>query len=151
MILYVDDFVYFSPDREVEQYFETALSEKIRVDFMGAAEFFLGLKFDWLHSADGHIDCRLSQEAYALSIVEEMGLTNANTSTLMTPFRSGFPVDTIPHIDMSENDRAPLIGKMQSWLGMINWLTQGTRPDLATIFLFLLHIHVIQVLVIWML
>jgi len=46
IILYVDDFVYFSPDREVEQYFENALSEKIRVDFMGAAEFFLGLKFD---------------------------------------------------------------------------------------------------------
>jgi hypothetical protein len=134
MVLYVDDFVYFSSDRDVEQYFETALSNKIKVDFMGEAEFFLGLKFDWIRGDDGHVDCRISQEAYANSVVEEMGLSNANTSPLMTPFRSGFPVDTIPTVDMSDADRAPLIAKMQSWLGMINWLTQGTRPDLATIF-----------------
>ena len=75
-----------------------------------------------------------SQEAYANSVVKEMGLLNANTCPLMTPFRSGFRVDTIPAVDMSDTDRAPLIAKMQSWLGMINWLTQGTRPDLATIF-----------------
>ena len=43
-------------------------------------------------------------------------------------------MDTIPHVEMSLEARAPLISKMQCWLGMINWLTMGTRPDLATIF-----------------
>jgi len=52
----------------------------------------------------------------------------------MTPFRSGFPVDAIPHVDMSPEDRVPLIAKMQSWMGMNNWLQQCTRPDFATIY-----------------
>ena len=132
--IYVDDIVYFSASDEVERYFEIALKAKINVDFMGDAEFFLGLKFDWLISPNGDVDCRISQEAYANSIVHELGLSQANVSPLMTPFRSGLPVDTIPHVDMTVEARAVLIGKMQCWLGMINWLTMGTRPDLGTIF-----------------
>jgi len=132
--IYVDDIVYFHASDDVEHYFEQALKQKINVDFMGDAEFFPGLKFDWFISPNGDVDCRISQEAYANSIVQELGLHQANTSPLMTPFRSGFPVDTIPHADMSLEARAILISKMQCWLGMINWLTMGTRPDLATMF-----------------
>jgi hypothetical protein len=33
---------------------------------------------------------------------------------------------------MSPADHAPLIKQMQSWMGMINWLQQCTRPDIAT-------------------
>lgn len=88
------------------------------------------------------VTCRISQEGYAAAIVEEMGLSNANKSPLMTPFRSGLPIDTIPSIDMSAEERAPLTAKMQSWLGMINWLQMCTRPDLATIFsLLATHMH----------
>ncbi len=134
LAIYVDDFLYFSLDDEVEQYFETALSQKLKVDFLGDAEWYLGMKFDWNHHSDGSVGCRISQEGYAATIVEEMGLTHANKSPLMTPFRSGFPIDVIPLVDMSPEDRAPLIAKMQSWLGMINWLQMCTRPDLATIF-----------------
>jgi hypothetical protein len=134
LAIYVDDFLYFSLDDEVERYFETALSQKIKVEFLGDAEWYLGMKFDWHHSSDGSVHCRISQEGYAASIVEEMGLSNANKSPLMTPYRSGFPVDTIPHLSMTSEDRAPLVAKMQSWLGMINWLQMCTRPDLATVF-----------------
>jgi hypothetical protein len=35
---------------------------------------------------------------------------------------------------MSSEDQAKLTAKMQSWLGIINWLQMFTRPDLATIF-----------------
>ncbi len=60
----------------------------------------------------------------------------------MTPYRSSFPIDTIPEISMSDEDRAPLIAKMQSWLGMINWLQMCTRPDLSTAFSLLsTHMH----------
>jgi hypothetical protein len=92
------------------------------------------MKFGWQHSNDGTVNCRISQEGYAAAIIEEMGLTNANKSPLMTPFRSGLPVDTIPAVDMTPEAWAPLTAKMQSWLGMINWLQMCTRPDLATIF-----------------
>jgi hypothetical protein len=76
----------------------------------------------------------LSQEGYAATIVKEMGLSTATKCPLMMSFRSGLPVDTIPHIDMSPEDHASLIAKMQSWMGMLNWLQRCTHPDLATIF-----------------
>jgi len=118
--MYVDDFIYFSLDDDVERYFENALSQKLKVEFLGDAEWFLGMKFDWSHSPDGDVTCRLSQEGYAAAIVKEMGLSNASKKPLMTPFHLGFPVDTIPDVDMSSEDRAPLVAKMPSWLGMIN-------------------------------
>jgi hypothetical protein len=118
----------------VEKYFETALAQKLKVDFLGDPEWYLGMKFDWNTLSDGSVICHISQEGCAAAIVEEMGLSNANKTPLMTPFRSGLPVDTIPSTDMLPEDRAPLTAKMQSWLGMINWLQMCTHPDLATIF-----------------
>jgi hypothetical protein len=132
LVLYVDDFVYFSADPAVERSFEQQLSSKIKVDFMGAAEWFVGIKFDWSYSSDGHVDCRLSQEAYVHVIVESMGLTDASVSPKMTPFRSGYPIDAIPSRDMTSEERAPLIAKMRSWCGIFNWLSQVTRPDITT-------------------
>ncbi len=132
--VYVDDLIYFSVDDKVEKLFEMAFSQKLKVDFMGEAEWFLEMKFDWSHISDGNVHCHLSQEGYAATIVEEMGLTNANKSPLMTPYGSGFLIETIPHIEMSPEDHAPLVAKMQSWLGMINWLQMCTHPDLATVF-----------------
>jgi len=62
----------------------------------------------------------LSQEGYAAAIVEEMGLSSANKCPIRTPFRSGLPIDAIPHIDMTPDEHAPLLPKMQCWMGMIN-------------------------------
>jgi len=60
----------------------------------------------------------------------------------MTPFRFGLPVDTVPHVEMTPDKRAPLIAKMQCWMGMLNWLQQCTLPDLAMIFSLLAsHMH----------
>lgn len=39
--------MYFSLDDEAEQYFHTALSQKIKVDVLGDAEWYIGIKFDW--------------------------------------------------------------------------------------------------------
>jgi hypothetical protein len=133
-ILIPGKLIFFSADDEAENYFCTALSQKIKVEFLGDAEWYIGIKFDWHRSSDGTISCRMSQEGYAAAIVEEMGLSSANKCLMMTPFRSGLPIDTIPHVEMSPEERAPLIAKMQCWMGMINWLQQCTRPDLATIF-----------------
>jgi hypothetical protein len=95
LVMYVDDFLYFSLDDEVEQYFQTALSQKLKVEFLGDAEWYLGMKFDWSTLSDGSVNCRISQEGYAAGIIEEMGLSQANRSPLMTPYHSRLPVDTI--------------------------------------------------------
>jgi len=96
----MDDFLFFSLDDEVEQ----------------------NLKFDWPFSTDANVRCRISQECYAVTIVEEMGLSNANKSPLTSPFHSGLPVHAIPDVDMSPEACAPLTAKIKLWLGMINWL-----------------------------
>jgi len=44
--IYVDDIISFSPDDEVEHYFRAALSQKLKVDFVGDAEWYVGIKFD---------------------------------------------------------------------------------------------------------
>ncbi len=132
-VLYVDDFVYFSHDTDVEHYFESALAAKVQVDFLGDAEWFIGLKFDWSISDEGQVDCRVSQETYAHVIAEAMRITECSVSPRMTPFRSGFPVDAIPPQEMLEETRAPLIAEMRSWCGMLNWLSLGTRPDISAI------------------
>jgi hypothetical protein len=47
IVLFIDDFVYFSPDSDVEHYFEEALASRVKVDFMGQVDYFLGILFDW--------------------------------------------------------------------------------------------------------
>jgi hypothetical protein len=62
-----------------------------------------------------------------------MKLTDANTSPTMTPYCSGFPVNMIPPVDMDEMKWDKLRSTYQSHLGMINWLSISTRPDVTTI------------------
>lgn len=75
-------------------------------------------------SPHGTITCCSSQQGYADTIAEAMGLSTANNSPLMTPFQSGLPIDAILHVDMTPVEHAPLISKMQLWMGMIDWLQQ---------------------------
>lgn len=84
LTIYVDDFLYFSEDPDVERYFELALAQKIKVDYMGNAEFFLGIKFDWTVTI-ASVDCRISQEACAISILDELGLSAASSNPHCTP------------------------------------------------------------------
>ncbi len=56
----MDDFLYFSVDDEVEQYFQTTLSQKLKVKFLGDTEWYLGMKLDWTHSSDGSVYCCIS-------------------------------------------------------------------------------------------
>jgi hypothetical protein len=43
----MDDFVYFSEDPTTEALFKCLLWERIKVDFMGLVEWFLGIHFSW--------------------------------------------------------------------------------------------------------
>jgi len=86
LALYMDDFIYFTPDPMVEQYFESAPKAKLQVEFMGTADCFLGSKFEWSFEKDGHVSCRLSQESYGNKIVDLMGQMHATVNPCMTPY-----------------------------------------------------------------
>jgi hypothetical protein len=46
--LYINNFVYFFADPEVEAKFEQLLWQYSTVDYMGTVEWFLGTHFQWL-------------------------------------------------------------------------------------------------------
>ena len=131
--VYVDDFVYFSPDPLVEKEFEKQLSDIIDVKFMGEVEWFLGTRYEWDRDSNGNPRCFCSQDAYVDHVIRQMRLHHANTSDTMTPYRAGLTIDSIPHIDMNEDDQAKLTKKYQQYIGMLNWLAISTRPDISPV------------------
>ena len=130
--LYVDDFVYFSEDPEVERKFEQLLSSLITVDFMGTVDWFLGTHFQW-SCYHNEVSVHLSQTGFAAHLVEDNNAHTRNITPDATPYRSGLPIDACPESD--EADDCPALlerrRKYQSVVGSIGWLAQSTRPDLA--------------------
>jgi hypothetical protein len=66
--LYVDDFVYFSAARVVEEHFEALLLQSPPVDLLGIVSRFLGIRLDWTFSDDGHVSVSLSQPSYTTDL-----------------------------------------------------------------------------------
>ena len=133
--LYVDDFVYFSECDDVEKKFQSLLQTKTNVDFMGPVTHFLGHKFQWEDytiNNQRHLRVHLSQTAFADHLVDLAQLSNS-AKPVTTPYRSGYPVDAIIKPQPSSKEKDSLKQQMRSLVGSLNWLSQGTRPDLATI------------------
>ena len=63
--LYVENFLYCSKNSAVKNRFERLLAAKLKVEFMGTVNWFLGTHFEWSSHQDGGLSCLLSQEAYA--------------------------------------------------------------------------------------
>ena len=131
--LYVDDIIYFSSDTLVEQAFETELRKHLDVKFLGQADWYLGMRLDWSTDTEGNPTCFVSQDAYIQHIITTMKLHSANTNSNMTPYRSGYPIDTIPQHNYSEEDQKKLTKLYQSFVGMLNWLAISSRPDIAPV------------------
>jgi len=66
----VDNFVYFSEDPATEALFERLLRERIKVDFMGLVEWFLGIHFSWRITKSA-VDVHLNQSSFAAKLVEQ--------------------------------------------------------------------------------
>ena len=136
--LYVDDFVYFSDDPEVEKLFCRLLSERCKVDFMGIVEWFLGVHFSW-RITPSSVDVHLNQSGFAANLVESFARQSRNATPTATPYRSGIPIDSIaPSLD-ADDSPAQIRRKeaYQSLVGSLGWLSSTTRPDIAAAHSFL--------------
>jgi Reverse transcriptase (RNA-dependent DNA polymerase). len=133
--IYVDDFIYFSADPDVEHAFETTLPTKtqLQIEFNGPVHHFLGVAFTHSHSNDGHLHIHMSQEADINQLLDDNNLNSPSSISKPTPYRSGHPVDTIPNIDIPQQQRMDLETKLRTIIGSLNWISTQTRPDIATI------------------
>jgi hypothetical protein len=125
--------LYFSASNNVERKFESLLSTIGSVDFMGQVSLFLGIEFTWVHHEDGHLSVSLTQQSFLETLIDFMGLKPASILTFTTPYRLGYPIDSVIHTPMNPHDRDVLRLTYQSLVGSLNWLVHTTRPDLATV------------------
>ena len=131
--LFVDDFLYFSESPIVEQKFEADFSKKFKVDFQPEISHFLGIKFTNVRHADGNVDIYMNQPKDISSLIQKAGLHHPHTLTSRTPYRSGYPVDSIPTVPMPTHKQEKMNKELQELVGSLNWISTQTRPDLSTI------------------
>mmetsp|Transcript_31580 Transcript_31580/g.53861 ORF Transcript_31580/g.53861 Transcript_31580/m.53861 type:complete len:127 (+) Transcript_31580:449-829(+) len=62
--IYVDDCVFYSTDPEEEKSFQKELEKRIKVDFMGDVDYFLGTAFTRLCHNNGYISVHITQSAF---------------------------------------------------------------------------------------
>jgi hypothetical protein len=135
--LYVDDFVFYSKSTEEEELFKQVLASKIKVDFMGDVDYFLGTAFTWKRLPDDHVSVHLGQSAFTEFTGHRFGVDKMNMTPNMTPYRSGYPIDSIDSADPADPDLKRRTKVYQSIVGSINWLATCTRPDIAPALTFL--------------
>jgi len=75
----------------------------------------------------------MNQENDTRELVKKAQLDQHDTALKPTPYRSGHPVNSIPHVDMPTDERQHFNKILQEYVGSLNWLNCQTRPDLATI------------------
>jgi hypothetical protein len=127
LAVYVNDFIYFSPDNTIERHFETTMQAQLRVDFFGTVEWFLGNNYDWSRE-DRNSSVHLSQEAHSRQLIYAHQMSNATPAD--TPYCSGHNIDDIPKTDMPTLEQDIFTAKYQSLVGSLLCLAYDTRPDL---------------------
>ena len=75
----------------------------------------------------------MSQEAFSDHLVDLEGLTHASVSTNVTPYQSGRTIDSLPTQNQDSIAQRNLQTEYRSYVGSLLWISQGTRPDLATV------------------
>ena len=102
--LYVDNFKFYSSDTTQEDLFQTLLQEHIQVDFMGDVDYFVWNVFTWIQHKDSNISVHLCQSAFTSFTAHRFSVQIANKVLNMTPYCSGFPIDSIPPVDPLDPD-----------------------------------------------
>ncbi len=102
--LHVDDFVYFLEDSNVEALFECLLWERVKVDFMGLVEWFLGIHFSWRFTSL-QVDVHLNQTGFAANLVKQFCRDSWDPTPMATPYWLGVPIDSI--VPSPDADNSP--------------------------------------------
>ena len=131
--IYVDDFIYFSESRKVEEHFEAQFEKHFKVTWEGDASHFLGIHFQTHRYENGDVWIHLSQEAFIDTLVQKVGLDGPISATTPTPYRAGYPVDKIPQATYTTTQQNKITHRMQQLTGCLQWLSTSTRPDISTI------------------
>ena len=135
--IYVDDFVFFSSDHSAEQAFQAQHAKKVVVAFMGDVDWVLGTAFTWRRHSDGNLSVHLCQSAFTEFTAHRFGVDKFNQTPAMTPYRSGYPIDSIAAADPKDPDLKRQTKVYQSIVGCLNWLATCTRPDVSPVLSFL--------------
>ena len=53
--------------------------------------------------------------------------------SIRTPYRSGYPIDFVPHTTKPLDEQHKFNHTLQKLVGSLTWITNQTRPDLATV------------------
>ena len=104
---------------------------------MGYVDYFLGTAFTCIHHKDGKIYIHLCQSEFIKFIAHRFSAQSTNKVPNMTPYCSGFPIDSIPPVGPLDPDLPCRQQVYQSIFGCINWLATCTRPKIAPVLTFL--------------
>jgi hypothetical protein len=104
-----------------------------KVNFQDEITHFLGIKFTNIKHDDGNIDIYMNQPKDTQDLISKAGLDTPQSLSAKTPYRSSFPVDNVPDLDLPDDHRAKLNKLLQEYAGSLNWLSTQTRPNLSTI------------------
>ena len=98
---------------------------------MGDVDYFLGTVFNWLKQRDGNISVHTCQSSFTKFTAHRLSVQSVNKVPNMNPYRSEFPIDSIPPVDPIYPDLPRRRQVYQIIVGCINWLATCTRPDIA--------------------
>jgi hypothetical protein len=89
------------------------------------------MEFSWERN-ENELSVIMTQQTFIETLVESWNLQAASVKCINSPFRSGISIDTIPLVDLPNEEKSILRHKYQSLVGSLNWLTVTTRPDIST-------------------
>ena len=75
---------------------------------MGQVSHFLGIEFTWKRLPDNHLCVSLTQQSFVDTLLDSLGISIDNVSHFSTPYRSGYPFDSVPFVEMSSSERDKL-------------------------------------------
>jgi hypothetical protein len=136
--LYVDNFVYFSKDPDVEALFCHLLRKCCKFNFIGIVEWFLGVYFSWLITPYS-ILLHLNQSGFASNLVKNLFWELCNPIPTAKPYCLGISINSIAPSTDDNNLPAQICFKeaYQSLIGSIGWLAMTTCLNLSAIHSFL--------------